>query len=77
MTTGFVLIVTQTGFEHVVREELDKINEVKERWGLFGEFDILVKIEAEDNVALTTLIVSKIRPIQGIRETRTLIGALI
>ncbi len=77
MTTGFVLIVTKTGFERQVRESLDALDEVVHRWGLFGEFDVLARVEADSEVELTTMIVENIRTIEGILETRTLIGAVI
>ncbi|HJN55127.1 MAG TPA: Lrp/AsnC ligand binding domain-containing protein [Candidatus Poseidoniales archaeon] len=77
MTTGFVLIVTKTGFERKVREALDALDEVVHRWGLFGKFDVLARVEADSEVELTTMIVNNIRTIEGIVETRTLIGAVI
>ena len=60
MTTGFVLIVTKTGLEGQVRESLDALEEVVHRWGLFGEFDVLARVEADSEVELTTVIVEKI-----------------
>jgi hypothetical protein len=42
-----------------------------------GEFDIITKVEADDDAALTRCIVEDIRTIEGITETRTLIGAEI
>ena len=77
MAVGFVLIITQTGFEKEVRAPLDDIELVTGRWGVFGEFDMITKIEADDDVALTRCIIEEIRTIEGITETRTLIGAEI
>ena len=77
MAVGFVLIVTKAGHERSVREALDDVSLVTGRWGVFGEFDIITKIEAEDDATLTRCIVEEIRNIEGITETRTLIGAEI
>tara|TARA_B100001750_G_C15509878_1_gene602885 strand:+ start:19 stop:252 length:234 start_codon:yes stop_codon:yes gene_type:complete len=77
MAVGFVLIVTISGFEKQVRDSLDDIDLITGRWGVFGEFDLIAKVEAEDDVTLTKCIVEEIRTIEGITETRTLIGAQI
>ena len=77
MAVGFVLIVTKAGFEKQVRESLDDIDLITGRWGIFGEYDLIAKIESDDDVALTRCIVEEIRTIEGITETRTLIGAEI
>ncbi len=77
MAVGFVLIVTKAGYERSVRDALDDIELVTGRWGVFGEFDMITKVEADDDAALTRCIVEQIRNIEGIIETRTLIGAEI
>lgn len=74
---GFVLIKTQTGSESVVREELEAIELVEGRWGIFGSFDVLVKVVADDEVELTRCIMEQIRIINGVIDTRTLIGSRI
>ena len=48
MATGFVLITTKPGSEHDVRNCLDKIEHVANRWMLFGEYDLIAKIQADD-----------------------------
>jgi uncharacterized protein with GYD domain len=77
MAVGFVLIVTKAGFEKQVREALDDIDLITGRWGVFGEFDLIAKVEADDDVTLTKCLVEDIRGIEGITVTRTLIGAEI
>ncbi|MDP6099550.1 MAG: Lrp/AsnC ligand binding domain-containing protein [Candidatus Thalassarchaeaceae archaeon] len=77
MAVGFVMIVTKAGFEKQVRESLDDIDFITGRWGIFGEFDLIAKVEADDDVTLTRCLVEDIRTIEGITETRTLIGAEI
>lgn len=75
MAVGFVLIVTKPGFERGVRDALDGIELITNRWGVFGEFDLVAKIVAEDTATLTRCIVENIRSIDGIVDTKTLIGA--
>ena len=77
MSTGFVLITTEPGKEQSVRKSLDSIEHVTNRWMLFGEYDLIAKIEAEEEFTLTRVIVEEIRPIKGITDTKTLLGAEI
>jgi len=75
MAIGFVLITTEPGKEQDVYAALDSIKLVTNHWMLFGEYDIIARIQADDESMLTTTIVEKIRPINGIQDTKTLIGA--
>lgn len=77
MATGFVLITTEPGKEHEVRDSLDAIEEVTSRWMLFGEYDLIAKVESDEEYILTRVIVEEIRPIAGITDTKTLLGAEI
>ena len=75
MAIGFVLITTSAGFEHEIRAALDDIKLVTDRWMLFGEYDLIARIQADDEAALTRCIVEEVRTIKGIKDTKTLIGA--
>ena len=75
MAIGFVLITTNPGDEERVRTALDSIEHATARWMLFGEFDIIARVQADDEFVLTRCIVEEIRPIQGIKDTKTMIGA--
>jgi len=75
MAIGFVLITTLPGHEASVRRALDNIEFVTDRWMLFGEFDLIARVQADEEFTLTRCIVEDIRPLPGIRETKTLIGA--
>tara|TARA_B100001250_G_scaffold410810_1_gene438009 strand:+ start:4751 stop:4984 length:234 start_codon:yes stop_codon:yes gene_type:complete len=75
MAIGFVLITTEPGQEKNVREELETIEFVTSGWMLFGEYDLIARVQADNEYDLTRCIVEKIRPMEGIVETKTLIGA--
>ncbi|MEJ6563317.1 MAG: Lrp/AsnC ligand binding domain-containing protein [Euryarchaeota archaeon] len=75
MAIGFVLITTQPGREQEVRKALDGIEFVTDRWMLFGEYDLIARVQADDEYTLTRCIVEDIRIIDGIADTKTLIGA--
>lgn len=77
MAVGFVLITTEPGEEINVREKVAEIDCVKGIWVVFGNFDCFVKVEADDEADLTEAIIKGIRPVPGIVDTRTLIGAEI
>ena len=77
MAVGFVLITTHPGAELSVRESVSKIEHVTGQWIVFGLHYLFIKVEAEDEVELTRCVVQEIRSIEGIADTRTLIGAEI
>ena len=49
-------------------------SELLERDPLFGEYDLIAKIEADDFEKLGNLVVNKIRSIDGVIDTKTLTG---
>ena len=77
MAVGFVLITTHPGAELSVREAVSRIEYVSGQWIVVGLHDLFVKVEAEDEVELTRCVVQEIRSIEGIADTRTVIGAEI
>ena len=74
MAIGFVLISAAPAREHEVYNKLSKVKEIIELHPLFGEYDIIAKIEAEDFEKLGIIIVEKIRSINGVIDTKTLTG---
>ena len=75
MAIGYVLITTEPGQEKAVRGRLEEIELVTAGWMLFGEYDLIARVQADDEYDLTRCIVEEIRPMEGIVETKTLIGA--
>ena len=74
MPVGFVLISTAPAKEHQIYNELLKIKEIVELHPLFGEYDLIAKIEAKDLDELGRIVVEKIRAIDGVADTKTLTG---
>ena len=74
MAIGFVLINVAPAHEHEVYNKLSKISQIIELHPLFGEYDLIAKIEADDFEELGTIIVNKIRSITGVLDTKTLTG---
>ena len=74
MVIGFVLMHIAPLHEYEVFNKLSKLNEIMEVHPLFGEYDLIAKIEAEDYENIGEIIVNKIRTIDGIIDTKTLTG---
>jgi DNA-binding Lrp family transcriptional regulator len=74
LSTAYVLINCDLGSEEKVISELKSIEGVVEVHGTFGAYDILAKVEAGLVEKLRETITWKIRKIEKIRSTLTLMG---
>ena len=74
MAEAYVLINCEIGSEEKVIEELKTIDGVKEVHGTFGAYDILAKVESDQVETLRETITWKIRKIDKVRSTLTLMG---
>jgi len=72
MNISYVLISCEVGAQESILAELKSIESVKEISGLFGSYDIIVKLEATSEEEIKDIVVSKIRNLQKIRTTVTL-----
>lgn len=66
------MIDIEPSHEKEVYSRLMKIEQVVELYPLFGEYDLIAKVEAESYDAIGSVVVSKIRSIEGVKATRTL-----
>jgi DNA-binding Lrp family transcriptional regulator len=74
MSIGFVLINTAPALEHEVYNNLSKVSEILELCPLFGEYDLIAKLEAENFEKLGEIVINKIRSLKGVIDTKTLTG---
>ena len=74
MATAYVLINCELGSEESIIQELKNLDGVIEVHGTFGDYDILAKIESATVDVLRETINWKIRKIDQIRSTLTLMG---
>jgi len=72
VTTAYVLINCVMRVEKAVIDKLKTFDAVKEAVGTFGVYDILVKLEADSDQKLTDVITQKIRKMDNVRTTTTL-----
>jgi DNA-binding Lrp family transcriptional regulator len=71
MATGFALLSISPLHEKEVFEALNQMPEISEVHPLFGEYDILVKIECEDIDTIGEVVIKKIRSLSGIVDSKT------
>ena len=74
MATAYVLINCELGSEEEIIKQLKELDGVTEVHGTFGAYDILSKIESSSVESLRETITWKIRKIEKIRSTLTLMG---
>lgn len=72
MSFIYVLINCQSGFENSIIEKLIKIPEVKEVQGIFGKYDIFVKMQSDSQEMLEDVLTKQIRNIPNITSTNSL-----
>ena len=75
MVRGYVLVLLVPGFEANVINQISVIPGVSDIFLVFGRWDALVRVEAKTLHALSRLVVSQIRGVQGVQATETLVQA--
>jgi len=74
MAIAYVLIICDLGSEGEIIEELKHISDVKEVHGTFGAYDIIAKVESDERNTLKETITWKIRKLDNVKSTLTLMG---
>jgi DNA-binding Lrp family transcriptional regulator len=70
---AFVLINTEIGAEREVAKEIIQIEGVEEAYVIYGVYDIIAKVRAENIDKLKEIITLKIRKMSKVRSTLTMI----
>jgi DNA-binding Lrp family transcriptional regulator len=73
MSRAYVLLTVESGEEDTVLNELPKIRGVEESYFSFGVYDIIVKVKTESMEKLKEMVTSRIRSLDQVRSTLTLI----
>ena len=77
MATGYVLVNVEPGMEFSVFETVKELDKVADATLLFGDYDIIIKVTAEDMSAIAAFVVENVRQVEGVLNTKTLAGAEI
>lgn len=72
---AYIQIALDGAKEREVAAKLEKMKEVKEVHILFGEWDIMAKIEVQSDDQLGPFIMEHIRTLPGVKLTSTMIIA--
>ena len=75
MAVGYVLLNVVPGVEHDVYLQLKELDVVADITVLFGDYDLIVKLVADDLSSIAATVVESIRQIPGILDSKTLAGA--
>jgi DNA-binding Lrp family transcriptional regulator len=71
MPGAYVMINTLPGMERPVLDEIAQIPGVVSVEGVYGEFDLIVRLEVPVGNSVD-LVINKIRKVSGIKSTRTI-----
>lgn len=77
MVGGLVLVRLNAGGEKNSLKKIKEIQGVSHVSAVYGRWDLVVDIEAEDLPSMTEVVVQKIRAIPGVGSTETLITTAI
>jgi len=74
---GLVLLRLEAGKEESVLAKIRSIKGVSKVQAVFGRWDLVATVEAADLNALTSLVIKKIRAIEGVSATETLVSTAL
>lgn len=73
MPTAFILINSEVGAENEVLRDLKKIDGVREAHVVYGIYDIIAKLEADSLRKLRDIVSKRVRKLDKVRSTLTMI----
>jgi len=73
MPLAFVLVNVEAGTDKEVLENIKHIPEVRDVYMVYGVYDIIVKIESDTLEKLREMVTKKIRQLDKVRSTMTMI----
>tara|TARA_B100000963_G_scaffold73806_1_gene61869 strand:- start:290 stop:526 length:237 start_codon:yes stop_codon:yes gene_type:complete len=75
MAVGYVLVNVTPGMEIEAYNSIKSMKNVDDLTVLFGDYDLIVKLVADDLASIAKTVVETIRPVEGVINTKTLAGA--
>ncbi|MEM2057571.1 MAG: Lrp/AsnC ligand binding domain-containing protein [Thermoproteota archaeon] len=73
MPLAFVLVNVEAGTDKEVLDNIKKVPEVKQAYMVYGVYDIIVMLESETLEKLRETVTKKIRQLDKVRSTMTMI----
>lgn len=74
MVTAYVLVRVKPGQDREVLQIIQKLPQVKDVVTVYGEYDLIVKIEVADLQKLDVFIFDTVRTLSGVEVTTTLLA---
>lgn len=74
MLKAYVLMNTELGKENAVVEALSGVEGIKGVHALYGIYDVIAEVEADSMETIKGLVFTKIRRLESVRTTITLIA---
>lgn len=75
MAVGYVLVNVAPGMEIEAYNTIKGMQNVDDITVLFGDYDLIIKLVADDLASIAKTVVETIRPVDGVLNTKTLAGA--
>ena len=75
MAVGYVLVNVTPGMEIEAYNTIKGMQNVDDITVLFGDYDLIIKLVANDLASIAKTVVETIRPVDGVLNTKTLAGA--
>lgn len=75
MAVGYVLVNVSPGQEYQAFQTIKELENVSDATLLFGDYDIIIKLEAESLGIIAKTVVDTIRLVPGVTGSKTLAGA--
>ncbi|MHA2358178.1 MAG: Lrp/AsnC family transcriptional regulator [Candidatus Heimdallarchaeaceae archaeon] len=73
MASAYILINCEIGEESSVMSQLKEMSHVVEVHIVYGVYDLIAKIEAEDTDSLKKIVTENLRVLEKVRSTMTMI----
>jgi len=75
MAVGYVLVNVTPGMEIEAYNTIKGMQNVDDITVLFGDYDLIIKLVADDLASIAKTVVETVRPVDGVLNTKTLAGA--
>ncbi len=75
MVLAYIMVRVDAGAERDVLGQLKGMSEVKDAHVIYGEWDLILKIDVKSVEDITAFVVDKLRKIKSVKLTSTMIVA--
>ncbi|MBR9689913.1 MAG: Lrp/AsnC family transcriptional regulator [Candidatus Altiarchaeota archaeon] len=75
MVLAYIMVRVDAGKERDVLSAVKDMSEVKESHTIYGEWDLIIKIDVSNVEGITAFVVEKLRKIDAVKLTSTMIVA--